>query len=81
MGASNKTLSTHCESHSICKFGAICCADATDSARPLPNSVKNVNVKVVYNYMVCNYIYKSISRSEIIFVRCERQQITLQNLK
>ena len=51
-----------------------------DSARPLFNSLKIFNVKEVYNYMVCNYIYKSISRNENIFVRNESQHNTRQAL-
>ena len=51
-----------------------------DSARPLLNSLKTVNVKDVYNYTVCNYIYKSISRNEKILVRNESQNSTTQAL-
>ena len=48
---------------------AICGADRMDSASPSFNSLKIFNVKHVYNFMVCSYIYKSISRNENIFVR------------
>ena len=51
-----------------------------DSARPLYNSLDISNAKVVYNYMVCYFIYKSISRSEDIFVRHETQHNTRQAL-
>ena len=51
-----------------------------DSARPLFNSLKIINAKEVYIYMVCNYIYKSISRNENIFVRNDSQHNTRQAL-
>ena len=57
-----------------------CGVDQMDRARPLFNSLKIFNVKDVYNYIPCNYIYKSISRNENIFVRYESQQNTRQAL-
>ena len=51
-----------------------------DSARPFFNSLKKINVKEVYNYMVCTYIYQSISRDDSIFVRNECQHNTRQAL-
>ena len=39
-----------------------------------------LTVKEVNNYMVCNYIQKSISRTENIFVRNESQHNTRQTL-
>ena len=51
-----------------------------DSARTLYISLEKFNVKEVYNYMICNCIYKSISRNDNIFVRYECQQITRQAL-
>ena len=49
-----------------------------DSARPLFNSLKIFNVNEVYNYMVCNYIDKSFSRNENIFVHNKSQHTTRQ---
>ena len=59
---------------------AFCGGDRMDSARPLFNSLKIFIVKEVHKYMVCNYIYKSISSNENIFVRNESQHITRQAL-
>ena len=57
---------------------AICGAERMDSVRQLFNSFKIFNVKEVYNYMVCNFIYNSTSRNENIWVRNENQHNTRQ---
>ena len=59
---------------------AIYGADRTDNAGPLYNSLKSCNAKDEYNYMVCKYIYKIISRNENIFVHHESQHNTRQAL-
>ena len=51
-----------------------------DSTRPLFKSLKIFNVEEVFNYMVCNFFYKSISRNENIIVRNEIQHNTRQDL-
>ena len=77
-GASNKNVINPLQISQNKLVRAICGADRMDSARPLFNSLRIFNVKEVYNYMVCNYIYKSISRNENIFVRNESQHNTRQ---
>ena len=52
-----------------------------DGARSLFISLKKFNAEHVYNYMVSNYIYKSISRIETIFACYESQHNTRQALK
>ena len=59
---------------------AICGADRIDSARSLFESLKNFNVKDTYNFMICYYFYKSMSRSEIVFIRIVIQHKTGQTL-
>ena len=59
---------------------AFCGAHRMGSARPLFISLEIFNVKEVYNYMVCNYIYRPISRNENIFVRNESQHKNRQAL-
>ena len=51
-----------------------------DRAGPLFKSSKIFEVKDVYKYMVCNSIYKSISRNNDIFVRYESQHNNRQAL-
>ena len=79
-GTSNKIVINSLQISQNKLLGAICGADQMDSARPLVNSLKIFNVKEVYNYMVCYYIYKSISRNENIFVHNEIQHNTRQAL-
>ena len=47
-----------------------------DNGSPLFNALKIFNVKRVYNYILCIYIKKSLSRNENIFVRYENQHNT-----
>ena len=80
LGASNKNVINPVQISQNKLVRAICGAHRMDSAGALFNSLKIFNVKDVNNYMVCNYIRKSISRNENIFVRYGSQQNTRQAL-
>ena len=46
---------------------AICGADRLSSSDPLYSQLKLFNVRRVYQYMICNYVYKSLANSELNF--------------
>ena len=43
---------------------AICGADRLSSSTPLYSSLKLFNIRSIYKYMACNYVHKSLMKSE-----------------
>ena len=79
-GASNKKFTNSLSFSQNKLVRANSCASRMNCAEQLFNSLKIFNVKYVYEYMLCIYIYKSTSGSENIFLRNETQHNTRQTL-